>query len=514
MDSRLVNMRTLTIVRLVVMSAIVGRFFYQISNVPLDLCGVYCRMAMNYSTFLEDRSFDSHFLQKSFSSLVGYLAFVVLDLPRNSVNANIVLLAISTSQLLLFLFFWHYLCSLRQVHRSVEILGLFLCLVNPVVAYYHFHFMEIPDASLLLIGTLVMIAVSKKSITSLFLLYLLSVLIAPQVRVYLLLLLMVHPLYFSRFVDIGNGSARRNSSIPNRKFLTQIDSKLRKITAAHLYGFFVCLNVFICLFAQVFPSEFGMVFSYPWLLPISIASSSLIYTVMLNKLLKICYQPVLRLIGVSSQLRPMLVVIFIFEVFRILIVDFLAKGPDLAMTSSSKGQLFTLYSWFFYNLKFPGLLFFTTINFFGFAMLFIIMKFLQHYKRYRFSDETEMWSVVFLLSFPFLINSEARHQLFLLPIIVLLVAKREHLTGKQLVIIGVMHLLTSRLFLTDRQVFEASTDQWGLFFGPWMQATTYVISICVTLSLIVVLNFHFSQKVKILLLNLVSDLKGKTTVKE
>lgn len=474
-SSRLLKRDTLFAIFLVCL--IVSRLILQLATTENSVCGVYCQMSNSYEELFRDRLFDSYFFQKSFNSFLIHILLRFTSKIENVSEINDYLLCLSTFQLCVFIFLWCYISKKFQIHESISVLSLAICLLNPIVFFYHFNYYEIPDASLLLLGLMFSHAFMMRSFKYMFVLYLLSWFVAPQMRIMILLSIVGWPYLIRcdsniRMQDQKTSSRYfRINHVTNKIFLKVVKCKNL------VFGSFCVVNLIVALISPFTPNEYGTRMKSYWILALSIPLGAYIQSGMflfLARSARLKFWPNTESL---SRVGRMFVAMGFLEVLRFVIIEYWGRGPDLAMTSSRKGQLFTLYSWFFESISLPGLFLLMMINAFGFGILVLLKSRNEILNLQYRSVDIHFLSILFLLLFPFLTNTQTRHYLFIMPTVCLFYLKPFSLDSIRFFVIASLYLFSSRFFVLDFKSIEGSTDIFGLRQGPWALKSTYCVSV-------------------------------------
>lgn len=482
---------------------IMTRLVIQLTSTSKSICGVYCLMAQNYGELLETRTFDSYFLQKSLNSFVVYQIAEKTNRRESVSEINAYLLTIQTVQLLLFIVLWSIICKKISLHYSMNVLGLAMCLLNPIVFFYHFNYWEIPDASLLLLGISLAHAYITKSWKYMFTLYFVSWLIAPQVRILILLILLFWPLLIENQSNrFGTKSFGKYLPPAEKKDLILSPSRIAILRSNKLFIFFsfILLNLvtIIILNTGVIPIEYGIKAKSNWLwlfsVPIGAWVSSFLFLTLL-KMASFHFSAVLN--SIKGNFAVVLTVIFL-EMLRFIAFSYLGQGANLAMTSSFKGQLFTLYSFFYQGISYPGHFALMTINTFGIGIILLVVSLHHTLSVKKVGLETRVMSLVLLILFPiYFMNTEARHLLHLIPIFILVYFREIRFKTSQVLLLMGLYLLSSRFYVVNSSSIEGGTDFFGLRQGPWASNSTFAFSLLLVLGYFFLIWCWFPREMRI-----------------
>lgn len=475
---------------------IIVRWIFQVTFQKSLICGVYCQMAINYDVYITNRSFDSYFMQKSLNSLFAHIYILMTPHTETITQVNDILLTISVIQLILFVVLWSRFCSQLNLHPSVNIVGLCMCILNPIIMVYQYNYWEIPDTTLLLIGITILHTLINRNIWSLIFLFICSWLISPQVRIFVILLIL-----FSQ--PKNRNKVETNIKFQNLKLylelFTRSCKKLVKILLTKKFEIFTIFNlingaVFLISNSTIIPDAYGMKLRNNWIALVSVPVSSLVQTLLLMVLLRLLnsFNNYSRINYVSLLGRCTTVILL--ELLRIGLVSTFGQGPNLAMTSSRNGQLLTLYGWFFESISFPGLFPLMVVNTFGLGMILIILFSFQKYAHNIYDTETKTIILALIGIFPLFANTQTRHLIFLVPIIIFLFLRDVKLSRKQTLYIMGLYIVHSRFFVFDFSVLDWATDWFGLLQGPWAKISTYLVSCMLFASYLFITRVLFPQK--------------------
>lgn len=468
---------SVAILNSLVVIIIILRLFLQLALFQHDVCGVYCVMSENYGELVSDRMFDSYFLQKSFNALIVYCILNLTAKSETVAEINDYLLISSTLQLLLFVLIWNYMLKKLHVHDSINFLGLAFCILNPVVFFYHFHYYEIPDATLLLLGSMFTYAFMKRNFKYVFLLYILSWIIAPQARIIIFLCLLGWP-YLLKMDSDERGQQYKPFSINENRTRHPEESKNNNLrTKIIVFLIFFIVNLAVALISPLTPFEYGTRVRNYLIFTLSIPLGALIQSGLFLFLFKSTRLNLRTIADSLSTITSKGSILVLLEILRYFLTKTLGRGPDLAMTSYGKGQLFTLYSWFFESISLPGLFFLMMVNTFGFGTVLLLDSGRSIIRNSLNSTNIRFISALFLLLFPFLTNTQTRHYLFIVPLVCLIYFRKFEISPTRMVLLVAMYLMSSRFFVLDPSVIDGDFDAFGLRQGPWALKSTYVFSL-------------------------------------
>lgn len=450
------------------------RFSLGLFQIRDTRCTYYCEMSLNFGDLVSNGNFDSYYLQKSFFSALTYLILKVAGISITAFHINLTLYLISSVCIFLIISQWFKICGSLHITRQNRILGLQLIILNPLMMYSHFYYFSNPDIGLLILGLLIVKIFLFESRASLFICYLLAIVIAPQVRLFLLLFLMIHlikPNKLSQYIQVINKFSNQ------RVIFNKINKKIIKRQVSIPYGliFIFLFYVFLSIISSRLPDFLEPRVEVNWFTPVSIIFATFILFYSFNILSN-------RLEGALQEkplfdLSKIQIFIFVFttEVFRLLLINYLGNGPDRTMTSYPKGQLYTLFVFFAQPIDLPGISLLAPINSFGVVFVLALAMFVRNCKDYSVNYIQGVLLLTCILFLPYFLETESRHHIFILPLLFVLTLRRISFSPIQVLLLSFISVLNSRFWLQQKWI-ELEPDFFGVKFGPWFDLSSWMVS--------------------------------------
>jgi len=432
-------------------------------------CGIYCKNALFFPEYFENKSFDQYYFQKSLNSFSAGLIMRIFHIKLSEVNANQILEIQSYFLLVIMI---PILISIKKVlyFSGLEYWAIYtFIVVNSINLKYLSYSQESPDTTAIFFSLLALSAYLKNKYNLLLIITILSSYIQPQLK----LICYIFLIFFS-FPKI-----KINFKINKNEIIT----KFILITIFFLFILVLFMEIYKDEEAVIYLSSYTIVL----LLPLSIIAASIYLSLIINYSIKFSlFNNLIRNFN-HKKIRINIITLVLIEVFNFLIRSYFARGEQQSGTSTLVRQLYTLISFFYMSIQQPFKFFIPHVVMFGpvFIIVFIlIIKNIGIDKVYSVHIAYVVLSIFFLLS---CIDPESRHLVSFLPIIVIVLVVCFNFPKRILIFIVICNILFSRFFAT-MYTTRLNSDEFLLKMGPWYNNIDYIKAAMLTVLLFIFTN--------------------------
>jgi len=463
-----------------------------------DLCGIYCRMALDYSDMITNQSFDSYYFTKSFTSFLAWGVMKIFSLPLVAINANYIIETCSIIYLLISALVWCLLCQKLQVSRAASWVGFSGMFFSQLFFNITPHAQDSPDNAAFLIGIVTLYFYVVKSLKGLLVCLFLTSFIQPQLK------LITLPLIYFFDVNRERCPSKIAHHIPRwlyavKKMPMNFFGCFEKRKKIELY---MLVSVFILIFSVlsylsffVKAPYFGTDYININLLPFSIIFQSIFLGYALLKL------DVLRALffAIQSIFTGDFVRRFIYSAAVIavtsVVIFVVARGEILSLNSTPLGRLWFTYTFFQQSIGQPAIAVAVHLGFYGpiVAMSCILWG--------RITAEIKKLGsgIVIGVSLAIMLSNgiESRHLVAFLSWFTLFLCMSKRGYSLLLVLIlAVLQFAASRIYAPYSTNYSNKNDAYMMIWGPWISPEHYVDYLLVGILAFILIGFSLAYEKK------------------
>jgi hypothetical protein len=443
-----------------------------------ELCGIYCKMAMDYGNLLNQYAFDKYYFQKSFGSFLIHFFFKIFDIKLTPQSVNYALECLSYFSLILSLVMCNLISSKLRMSARKYWLFFFLLFISQLLTKLVPYAQETPDALSFFLGMWVLFSIIMNSFVSIIFIFIISFGVQPQLTIVLI------PLLLFWGVTSNKGGCHFKK---NYKFSGQLTFNSKFI---YLFIFFFYLIVFTLsgfFFPMIVTPYMGTNNMILNLLPLSIFLESAFLTlalVKINFVRLVC--DLLDFLRTNTFILRIIAILIALVIKTIIVAKF-ANGPILSPSSTFLGSLWLFYTFHYQAVEQPLKSVISHIIFFGpaaFLIYYTWNKVEKSCNELRWGPGVLMMlSLILALS----VDAESRHFFAFMPLLVFLAVytldKIGFFTWSGLVLGSI---LFSR-FWGSYSLATPEDDHLLFTWGPWWTVNLYIKASVIILVLIILI---------------------------
>lgn len=480
------------VVLLLIISSVIVSFSPSFKNVSdarsADGCGVYCLMATEYGVYLSESKFDKYYFQKSLPAAIVHVLHISLGISMEAASINRSFGILRNVALAITLIFWAAICRTKSVGSAMFLIGAFALSINQMMLLDAPVTHEDPDPFSVLISMAFVYFCLQGRAVGMWVCMLLALFIQPQCALLMMPVFLLHP----RETSVSDDGSRLS-------VLAHWLSRKFQDTRRYLEGFGVgeylvwggALSLWFIICLYIFPLVHqpyvfhGGAGSSDLLAPLGAAMAAGLMSVMMTRVGMLdALQKLVEGLASSTVCRRLIAVLAL-KLAAAFIVGYFGRGEVAAITSSTLGTVWLIYSWFFHGAQQPLQPWLAHLVYFGPVVLLaaVFWTRLTHFINILdFGPGMNIsLGMIALLS----INSESRHLVAFVPWLLVLVlcgmnasTDRSDLRARTMfrrpfVVAGffLAALVTSRVYVSAG--FADDRTSWLAKWGPWWTWADY-----------------------------------------
>lgn len=432
----------------------------------LDICGIYCLMALDYSNYLIDRSFDVYYFSKSLISFFAHLAMISLPIEMNPEISNLVLIILNSLCLVSAAWVWFLISNHANFNWKTSFWGFSLICFNQIFFYWTPYYQESPDNVAFLFGLILLYLYISKRYKFILLFFVVNSFVQPQLN-FAALALFVFRNTLKKDTQYDHAGYVPVTLLGQREF--RVKKGLYFALAVAVFVTFFGLLTSLSLF--VYPPYFGTDDIVIPLLPVSIFLQSLILGYAFYRLDALnVLMHALRQMG-GRQFWSRLLLCGLVLLLPKLISNYFANGEIASLNSTTLGSLYFAYTFVQQSVSVPMKAIMVHIVFYGFALSLVLLL----WDRICVVLRKESVGFAGLIIFALMLSNgtESRHLIAFLPFFVyLLLASGFRLSFPITILVLLLQFANTR-FYADPGIPTGAEDTYLMTMGPWISNVQY-----------------------------------------